>query len=63
METTGQITNLTTFRERDIEVLGTDGQKYLVRVPFWQLQEGKFQVGDTIKIRIVDSDQFAYYLY
>lgn len=36
--------------------------KYKVRVPWYKLQEGFFKVGDKIKIKVIEQDQFAYYL-
>lgn len=48
---------------REVEVRTTSGAIYIVRVPWHKLQDGFFKVGDDIKVKVVEQDQFAYYVY
>ena len=48
---------------REVEVRTNSGALYKVRVPHWKLQDGFFKVGDDIKVKVVEQDQFAYYVY
>jgi hypothetical protein len=46
--------------KREVEVTA-EGHTYKVRVPHWKLQDGFFNIGDSIPIKVVEQDQFALY--
>jgi len=49
--------------KREVEVRTNSGATYKVRVPWYKLQDGFFKIGDDIKVKVVEQDQFAYYVY